>query len=98
MATTKKTDTDKPTLSAADQITYVAPAAEFPFVYANNALMTFSDVDGSIIFGEVVGKDDESGKTMVIPKVKVVMANAFVRKLRDLLVANIETHERKTKD
>jgi hypothetical protein len=72
-------------LSAADNINYVMPTTEFPFVYANNAVMSMNDLDGSIIFGEVVAKDGD--KQTVVPKVKVVMAAPFVRRLRDLLVS-----------
>ena len=46
--------------------------------------MSMSELDGSIIFGEVVGKDGD--KTLVIPKVKVIMATPFIHKFRDLLV------------
>ena len=56
-----------------------------PFVYANNAVVSVNDLDGSIIFGEVVAK--EGDKQHVIPKVKVIMAAPFVRRLRDLLVS-----------
>lgn len=82
-----------------EQTNYVTANAGFPFVYANNAFMTLSDLDGSIIFGEVVGNDEESGKTLVVPKVKVVMATPFLRKLRDLLTDTIESYDtRNSKD
>ena len=71
-------------MSAAENVNYVTPTNDFPFVYANNAVMSISELDGSIIFGEVVAKG-EDGKTLVIPKVKVVMAIPFVHKLRELL-------------
>ncbi len=79
----RKKETEK-NISAADNVNYVTPTTDFPFVYANNAVMSISELDGSIVFGEVVAKSDD-GKTLVIPKVKVVMAIPFVHKLRDLL-------------
>lgn len=72
-------------LSNADNINYVMPTTEFPFVYANNAVMSINDLDGSIIFGEVVSRDGDM--QTVIPKVKVVMAMPFIRRLKDLMVS-----------
>ncbi len=76
-----------------DNINYVTPASEFPFVYANNAVMSISELDGSIIFGEVVGK--EEGKTLVVPKVKVVMSLPFIEKLQDLLQKQLDINAAK---
>lgn len=78
----KPTETN---VSAADNVNYVAPTTDFPFVYANNAVMSINDLDGSIMFGEVVGK--EGDKQLVIPKVKVIMATPFIRRLKDLMVS-----------
>lgn len=82
-ATEEKPNEDGPKLSAADNINYVVPANEFPFVYANNAVLSVNDLDGSILFGEVVAK--EGTQQHVVPKVKVIMATPFIRRLRDLL-------------
>ena len=76
---------DTTNLSSAENINYVMPTTEFPFVYANNAVMSINDLDGSIIFGEVVSRDGDM--QTVIPKVKVVMAAPFIRRLKDLMVS-----------
>lgn len=68
---------------SAENINYVKPVTDFPFVYANNVTLSLRELDASLIFGEVVG--EEEGKTMVIPKVKVIMALPFLKKLGDLL-------------
>ena len=94
----KKTDEGTQIVSADTQIDYVSPLPELTFVYANNALMTLSELDGSIIFGEVVGKNEESGKTLVVPKVKVVMATPFIRRLQDLLAVNIANLDSRRSD
>lgn len=80
----KKTN-EEPKLSAADNINYVVPANDFLNVYANSAVLSVNDLDGSIIFGEVVAKDGD--KQHVVPRVKVIMAAPFLRRLRDLLIS-----------
>lgn len=81
----RKKVNDAPTYSSVENVNYVLPTTEFPFVYANNAVMSVNDLDGSIIFGEVVAKDGD--KQHVIPKVKVTMATPFMHRLRDLLAS-----------
>lgn len=83
-------------MNALDNVSYVTPVTDFPFVYANNAIMSTSELDGAIIFGEVVGK--EEGKTLVIPKVKVVMSLPFIQKLENLLKAQLEAIAAKDTD
>lgn len=89
MAKAKKPNESAPADQAAvDNVLYVKPNTEFPFVYANNVVMRVSELDGSLIFGEVVG--EEEGKVAVVPKVKVVMAKPFLKELRNLLARNIK--------
>ena len=89
MPRAKNTNGSDTKTSPADNIQYVAPVTEFPFVYANNAAMSVNELDGSITFGEIVGKEGE--KLIVVPKVKVVMAAAFIPRLRDLLIRQTES-------
>lgn len=70
-----------------DSVAYVKPPEDFLFVYANNANINLGQLDASLIFGEIVG-NDEDGKNLVIPKVKVVMALPFVRALQALLTSD----------
>lgn len=93
MAKTRKKVEETGNVNAGDNVTYVEPATGFPFVYANKAVMNVNEMDGSIIFGEVVGMQD--GKQMVIPKVKVIMATPFIYKLQDLLARTEELIEKK---
>lgn len=93
MATTKKTTKTDTKKSNTENINYAKPVTDFPFVYANNAALTFSKLDASLLFGELVGEDEE-GKIIVIPKAKVIMALPFVRELRDLLTRQIDAFEK----
>lgn len=74
----KKTETE-----AAENLSYVKQP-EFPFLYANNAVINMGELDASIIFGEIVGRD-EQGQAIVVPKAKVIMALPFILKLQELL-------------
>lgn len=76
--------------TGANPVEYVSPTNDFPFVYANNAVMAISELDGSITFGEVVGKNPATQKAIVIPKVRVIMATPFLVKLLDLMTTQVE--------
>lgn len=92
MPKAKKPATDA---MSAENINYVKPVSDFPFVYSNNVSLNLGNLDASIIFGEMVG-NDEHGKTIVIPKVKVVMAVPFLKSLSELLASDaVKEHFRK---
>lgn len=91
--TIKANEVNEPVISdTLNNIQHVKPVTDFPFVYANNAVATFTEVDCSILLGEMVGKD-EQGRTLIIPKTKVIMALPFVKEFRDMLVKHVESFE-----
>lgn len=61
-------------------------------IYINNANLTLSNWDASLLLGEIQGEQD--GNLVVLPKVKITMSLQFVKALQDLFNKNIAIFER----
>ncbi len=68
---------------------------DFVKIYTNNVRVTTTNWDTSLLLGEIMGLDPESGKPVVEMKVKVNMTREFMKALANLLVVNVKEYEAK---
>src|SRR5262245_46457594 len=69
------------------------PSPEFKKLYVNNVLLSASNWDMSLTFGEIIGID-EKGLSVVEQKVKLNLSKEFMKALSNLLSANLEKYEK----
>lgn len=70
-----------------------AKSEAFVKVYANNVMLSASNWDMSLVFGEIIGLA-EDGMPVVEQKVKVNMTREFIKALRNLLTVNLDLYEK----
>ncbi|MGB7201471.1 MAG: DUF3467 domain-containing protein [Pyrinomonadaceae bacterium] len=66
----------------------------FVKIYTNNVGFGATNWDTSLIFGEIMGLD-ENGNPVVEQKVKVNMTREFMKALSNLLATNVKEYEEK---
>ncbi|MEO6050163.1 MAG: DUF3467 domain-containing protein [Pyrinomonadaceae bacterium] len=70
------------------------PSEHFVKIYTNNVGVSATNWDTSLIFGEIMGLDQD-GEPVVEQKVKVNMTREFMKALSNLLTANVKAFEEK---
>lgn len=66
---------------------------DLPRFYANNAGLNITQWDVRLVFGEIVGKEDEGRKGLIEPKVAVSISLHLAKALGEMLTKNIERYE-----
>lgn len=77
--------------SADDQHRRIAP--DFSSIYANNVVMSISQWDVAVVFGEIAGQAPD-GKSVVIQRLKVNMSKELAKVFKYLLEAHLTAYEK----